>query len=46
MNINVDTIRDLAERDYKWGFVTKIGEERVPPGSISGVFSMRVVPPA
>jgi hypothetical protein len=24
MSTNVDTIRDLAERDYKWGFVTEI----------------------
>jgi len=32
MNINVDTIRDLAERDYKWGFVTDIEDERVPKG--------------
>src|SRR5438445_7032051 len=32
MNINVDTIRNLAERDYKWGFVTDIEDERVPKG--------------
>ncbi|PYX20031.1 MAG: Fe-S cluster assembly protein SufB [Acidobacteria bacterium] len=32
MNINVDTIRDLAEHDYKWGFVTDIEDERVPKG--------------
>jgi len=25
-------IRDLAEREYKWGFVTDIEEERVRPG--------------
>jgi Fe-S cluster assembly protein SufB len=32
MSSNVDTIRDLAEREYKWGFVTDIEEERVPKG--------------
>jgi Fe-S cluster assembly protein SufB len=32
MSTNVDTIRDLAERDYKWGFVTDIEEERIPKG--------------
>jgi Fe-S cluster assembly protein SufB len=32
MNMNVDTIRNLAERDYKWGFVTDIEDERVPKG--------------
>ena len=32
MNTNVDTIRNLAERDYKWGFVTDIEDERVPKG--------------
>ena len=32
MSTNVDTIRDLAERDYKWGFVTDIEAERVPKG--------------
>ena len=32
MSANTKTIRELAEREYKWGFVTKIGEERVPPG--------------
>ena len=24
MSTNLDTIRNLAERDYKWGFVTDI----------------------
>jgi Fe-S cluster assembly protein SufB len=28
----MDAIRDLAERDYKWGFVTQVEEERVPKG--------------
>ncbi|MBV8894751.1 MAG: Fe-S cluster assembly protein SufB [Acidobacteria bacterium] len=32
MSTNVNTIRELAERDYKWGFVTAVEEERVPRG--------------
>jgi Fe-S cluster assembly protein SufB len=32
MSTNVKTIRDLAEREYKWGFVTDVEEERVPKG--------------
>jgi Fe-S cluster assembly protein SufB len=32
MSTNVDTIRDLAEREYKWGFITAIEEERIPKG--------------
>ena len=32
MSTNVDTIRDLAEQEYKWGFVTEIDEDRVPKG--------------
>jgi len=32
MSTNVNTIRDLAERDYKWGFITDVEEERVPRG--------------
>src|SRR5246500_57040 len=32
MSTNVNTIRDLAEREYKWGFVTEVEEERVPKG--------------
>jgi Fe-S cluster assembly protein SufB len=32
MSANTKAIRELAEREYKWGFVTKIDEERVPPG--------------
>src|SRR5258708_21780638 len=27
-----DTIRDVAQQDYKWGFVTDIEAERVPRG--------------
>jgi len=32
MSTNVDTIRDLAQQEYKWGFVTEIEEERIPKG--------------
>ena len=32
MSSNTNVIRDLAEREYKWGFVTDIGEERIPKG--------------
>ena len=32
MSTNVDTIRNLAEREYKWGFVTEIEDERIPKG--------------
>ena len=32
MSTNANTIRDLAEREYKWGFVTDIEDERVPRG--------------
>src|SRR5580698_5394252 len=32
MSSSVDTIRDLAAQDYKWGFVTEIDEDRVPEG--------------
>ena len=32
MNTNVDTIRSLAEREYKWGFVTDVEHEQVPKG--------------
>ena len=32
MSTNVDTIRDLAEREYKWGFVTDISEDRIAKG--------------
>ncbi len=33
MSSSVDTIRGLAEQDYKWGFVTEIDEDRVPTRS-------------
>ena len=32
MSTNVNTIRSLAEREYKWGFVTEIEHEQVPKG--------------
>ena len=32
MSTNIDTIRDLAEREYKWGFITDISEDRIPKG--------------
>ena len=32
MSTSVNTIRDFAEKEYKWGFVTPIEEERVPKG--------------
>jgi Fe-S cluster assembly protein SufB len=32
MSSNTDAIRDLAQQEYKWGFVTDIGEDRAPKG--------------
>jgi Fe-S cluster assembly protein SufB len=32
MSTSVNTIRDLAEREYKWGFVSDIESESVPRG--------------
>ena len=32
MSTNVNTIQALADREYKWGFVTSVEEERVPKG--------------
>src|SRR6266566_560985 len=32
MSTSLNTIRNLAEREYKWGFVTSVEEERVPRG--------------
>ena len=32
MSSNTDLLRDLAQREYKWGFVTDVAEERVPKG--------------
>jgi len=32
MSSSTDTIRDLSQQDYKWGFITELEAERVPPG--------------
>ena len=32
MASNVDAIRDLAQQDYRWGFVTEIEAEKAPKG--------------
>jgi Fe-S cluster assembly protein SufB len=32
MSSNTDAIRDLAQQDYKWGFVTNVDEDRAPKG--------------
>src|SRR5499425_631840 len=32
MSTKLNTIQDLADREYKWGFVTQVEEERVPKG--------------
>ena len=32
MSTNVDTIRNFAQREYQWGFVSDIEEERIPKG--------------
>ena len=32
MSSNTDAIRDFARQEYKWGFVTNIGEDRAPKG--------------
>jgi Fe-S cluster assembly protein SufB len=32
MNKSINTIGDLAEREYKWGFISEIEEDRVPKG--------------
>ncbi len=32
MSSTSDPIRDLAEREYKWGFVTDVEQDTVPPG--------------
>jgi Fe-S cluster assembly protein SufB len=32
MSAQIDTIESLAAREYKWGFVTDIGEDTVPAG--------------
>ncbi|HEY6337532.1 MAG TPA: Fe-S cluster assembly protein SufB [Candidatus Sulfotelmatobacter sp.] len=40
MSTNLDTIRSLAERDYKWGFVTDIEDDRIPKGLNEGIVRM------
>ena len=32
MSSNTDALRDLAQQEYKWGFVTEVNEERIPKG--------------
>jgi len=32
MSSNTDTIREFAQQEYKWGFVTDINEDRAPKG--------------
>src|SRR5215469_2286951 len=32
MSTNEQTIHELANREYKWGFVTEVEEERIPKG--------------
>ena len=40
MSTKVDTIRRLAEREYKWGFVTDVEHEQVPKGLNEGIIRM------
>ncbi len=32
MSTTNDTIRELAQQEYKWGFITDVDEERIPKG--------------
>jgi Fe-S cluster assembly protein SufB len=32
MSSNTNAIQDLAQQEYKWGFITDIAEERIPKG--------------
>ena len=32
MSSSTDTIRELAQQEYKWGFVTDVTEDRAPKG--------------
>ncbi len=32
MSSTVNQINDLTQQEYKWGFVTSIDEDRLPPG--------------
>src|SRR6202047_1106703 len=36
MSSNTDTIRELAQQEYKWGFVTEVNEDRAPKGLNEG----------
>ena len=40
MSTNVNTIQDLANQEYKWGFVTQVEEERVPKGLNEDIIHM------
>jgi Fe-S cluster assembly protein SufB len=40
MSTNLDAIRDLAEREYKWGFISDIEEDRVPKGLNEGTIRL------
>jgi Fe-S cluster assembly protein SufB len=40
MSSNTDTIRELAQQEYKWGFVTDIGEDRIPKGLNEGIIRL------
>src|SRR5262249_61136531 len=32
MSSTVNQIQDLTQQEYKWGFVTSVDEDRLPPG--------------
>jgi Fe-S cluster assembly protein SufB len=32
MSTNVNAIRDFAQREYRWGFISDVEEERIPKG--------------
>jgi len=32
MSSTVNQINDLTQQEYKWGFITSIDEDRLPPG--------------
>jgi len=40
MSTDTDTIQDLAQQEYKWGFVTDVEEERVPRGLNEGIIRL------
>jgi Fe-S cluster assembly protein SufB len=37
MSSNTDAIRELAQQEYKWGFITDIKEDRAPKGLNEGI---------